>query len=124
MRLLLDVHFSPAIAEQLRTRGHDAIAAAQDRELRQLSDQRLLERAAADGRALLTNNVKDFVPIAADWARSGRDHLGLLLTSDRSMPRTRHGIGQLVTVLDDLMAQHPDDHALVNQVLWPATPDP
>lgn len=124
MRLLLDVHFSPAIAEQLRSRGHDAIAAAQDRELRQLPDQMLLERAAANGRALLTNNVKDFVPIAADWARSGREHPGLLLTSDRSMPRTRHGIGQLVTVLDDLMTHHPNHDALTNQVLWPATADP
>lgn len=121
MKLLLDVHFSPAVAEQLRTRGHDVIAAVQDRELRQVSDRMLLERAVADGRALLTNNVKDLVPIAADWIRSGRDHLGLLLTSDRSMPRTHDGIGHLVGVLDQLMTQHRDDQALRNQILWPAT---
>lgn len=122
MKLLFDVHFSPTIADQLRGCGHDVIA-VQDRELHQVSDHTLPERAAVDGRALLTNNVKDLMPIAADWIRSGRDHFRLLLTSDRSMPRTRDGIGHLVTVLDQLMSDHPDDHALRNQVLWPATRD-
>lgn len=91
MKLLFDVHFSPTIADQLRGCGHDVIAAVQDRELHQVNDHTLPERAAVDGRALLTNNVKDLMPIAADWIRSGRDHFRLLLTSDRVCPAPATG---------------------------------
>ncbi len=120
MKLLLDVHFSPAIGEQLRERGHDVIAAVEDPELRQVDDERLLECAVQDARALLTNDAKDFVPLAGEWERSGREHFGLVLTSDRSMPRTRAGIGQLVVVLNTLMSQHPTLGALHHQIVWAA----
>lgn len=119
MRLLLDAHFSSLIAEQLSRRGHDVIAAAADPVLRQLPDERLLEVAVRERRALLSNDAKDLVPIAAEWARSGRDHHGLLLTSDRSMPRDRSAIGRFVIALDRLMSENPDENALMNQVLWP-----
>lgn len=120
MKLLLDVHFSPAVAAQLRRRGHDAVSAADDPQLRQVTDERLLECAVDSGRALLTNDAKDLLPIVAEWARSGREHLGLLLTSDRSMPRTHAGIGNLVATLDALLSQHPEPQALRNRVVWPA----
>lgn len=119
MRLLLDVHFSPAIAQRLRDRGHDVRATAEDPSARQLSDDALLEHAVDLTSALLTNNARDFLPIVGQWARSGREHYGLLLTSDRSMPRDRLGIGRFVVMLDALMSQNPADDALKNRVIWP-----
>ncbi len=118
MRLLLDVHVSPLIAAQLGERGHDVRAAADDARVRQLSDDALLEHAAAGARALVTNNARDFLPILGQWARAGRDHYGLLLTSDRSMPRDRNGIGRFVVTLDALLEQHPDEGAFKNRVFW------
>lgn len=43
---------------------------------------------------------------------------GIVLTADKSMPRTRGNIGQYVTTLTQWMSAHPGDDALVNQVRW------
>ncbi|CAN0449613.1 unnamed protein product, partial [Phaeothamnion confervicola] len=51
---------SPAIAEQLVVRGHDARAIAGDAALRGLSDPDVLAVARREGRALVANNVVDF----------------------------------------------------------------
>ena len=119
MRLLLDVHFSPIIAEQLCRRGHDVRAAAADAVARQLSDEALLEHAVDTTSALLTNDAKDFLPIVARWVRAGGDHFGLLLISDRSMPRDRLRIGRLVVTVDAVLSQHPAVDSLKNRVIWP-----
>jgi hypothetical protein len=126
VRLLLDEHFSARIAEQLRERGHDVIATQGDLELEGADDESLLARAVAERRALLTNNVRDFVRIVHEWAEAGRDHYGVLLTSDKSMPRDREAIGRYIDALDKLLIANPADDALVNRVLWlkPSGPGP
>ena len=78
MRLFLDAHISgPRIARVLRERGHDVRAADEERELDGLEDEQLLELAAADGRLMITFDVKDFTVIARRWAEAGRAHAGL-----------------------------------------------
>ena len=62
-RLLLDEMFSPAIAAELRDRGHDVIAVADRPDLRAKSDEEIFAWASAGQRWLLTENVKDFRPI-------------------------------------------------------------
>jgi hypothetical protein len=78
VRLFLDAHISgPRIARALRERGHDVRAADEERELDGLEDGQLLELAAADGRLMITFDVKDFTVIAGRWAEAGRAHAGL-----------------------------------------------
>ena len=78
MRLFLDAHISgPRIARVLREGGHDVRAADEERELDGLEDEQLLELAAADGRLMITFDVKDFTVIARRWAEAGRAHAGL-----------------------------------------------
>jgi hypothetical protein len=69
-------------------------------------------------RALLTNNVVHFVPIARSWAAERRPHAGLVFTSDASMPRTVRNIGAYVRTLDRLIRSLPTDDALVEQIRW------
>jgi predicted nuclease of predicted toxin-antitoxin system len=57
-RLLLDEMFHPRIAEELRARGHDCLAVVADADLRRSSDEDLLQRAAGDGRALVTSRFE------------------------------------------------------------------
>ena len=73
---------------------------------------------AAENRAIVTNNVVDFVPLLQRAVSAGIDHAGLLFTDDRSMPRTRSAIGRYVTVLDALLKEHSGDEALRNQLRW------
>jgi Domain of unknown function (DUF5615) len=114
---LLDHHYSKAIAGQLRARGHDA-EAAQERNWQAEEDEALLELCAAEGRVLLTNNVSDFAAIARRWAATGRQHAGLIFTSDRSFPRSQKTTGRFVICLDELLRNTRADTALAGQVRW------
>jgi hypothetical protein len=113
LRLLLDELYSKEIAEQLRERGHDVLAVSEVPDLVSVSDEDLIDRAAKEGRAILTNNAGDFVP---PIERS--DHYGLVLTSDRSLPRSRNTIGLFVRLIDEFMSARPDDDALVGRIHW------
>lgn len=118
MKLLLDEQFPPDIAAGLRELGHDVVAVSERHDLMSTDDEALLERATAEGRALLTNNVRDFMPIATRWASEGRTHQGLLLVSDRTLRRSRDTIGAYVRALDRVLRSHPSDDALRDQIRW------
>jgi hypothetical protein len=114
---MLDAHYADVIAQRLRDAGHDAQTVS-ERGLKGLDDEPLLALCAHEARALVTNNVRDFVPLARAWAASGRDHAGLLLTADASLPRHKGGVSRYVTVLSALMDAHPGERALADQVRW------
>lgn len=81
MRLLLDAHVSgKRIGKALRGKGHDVLN-ADDPSLEGWSDPDLMERAAEEQRVLVTSNVKDFWPLATEWAAEGRSHAGLIFLS-------------------------------------------
>lgn len=117
MKLLLDEHYANEIAAGLRAVGCDAVTVS-ERQRNGIDDEPLLAFAASEGRALLTNNTRHFVPLASRWVASGRDHCGLVLTSDSSMPRGKNSIGLYVTTLHQVMAANPDARALTNQIRW------
>ena len=117
MKILLDEHYAPAIAEQLRAAGHPADTVL-GLGLAGSDDHALLEFCERESYALLTNNVRDFVPLARQWAADGREHAGLVFTSDASLPRHSGTIGQFVTLLSALMTENPEERALANQVHW------
>ncbi len=118
MRLLLDEHYSTRIAEELRSRGHDVVSAKERDDLRGLSDRELWGSAVGEVRALLTENVQDFMPLVREGAARGDRHQGVVFTSPRSMPRSVRTIGLYVERLDALLREHPADDALADQVRW------
>lgn len=117
MKLALEHHYSPLIAEGLRRRGHDAITAA-EAGWESEDDEALLALCADDQRALLTNNVADFAVIGRRWQTEGRSHHGLIFTSDASLPRTRDNIGRYVDAIDALMGDNPDVAGFVDRTHW------
>ncbi len=117
MKLLLDEHYSDLIAERLRGAGHDVFTVA-DFGLRGIADEPLLEKATDQRRALVTNNVRDFAPLAVRWAVAMRGHFGLLFTDDQRLPRGTQTIGIYIRILDDLLVKHPEEDALRDQIRW------
>lgn len=115
MKLLLDEQFPPDIARRLRERGHDVIAVGERPDLISAEDETLLALSAAEKRALLTNNVRDFVPIATRWAGDGRTHYGLVFVSDRTPKRSHNTIGAHVRAIDRLLQAHPAEDTLLGQ---------
>jgi hypothetical protein len=117
VRLALDHHYSPDIADQLRARGHDVVAAI-ERGWDQEDDEPLLTLCLSEQRTLLTNNVPDFVEIARRWSVQGQSHAGLIFTSDASLPRTRGTIGRFVNLLHDLLTEHAKPDDFTDRIHW------
>ena len=107
MKALLDEQLSPQIAVLLREDGHDVYAVAERDDLVGRSDRMVLEAADAEDRAVITNNIKDFRPIAAEWLAQGRTHPGLiLLPSARTrfaVPALAEAIGSMLRIGEDLV---------------------
>ena len=118
MRLLLDEHYPPRIAVELRRRGHDVVAAPERSDLRGLGDVALFALMASEGRAILTEDAADFLPIVRAATVRGTDHFGVVLTSPRQFPRTSRAIGRLVAALDAFLVARPDEDALRRQTWW------
>ena len=116
MRLLLDEHYPPALAERLTAAGVDSVH-LRDLGLEGAGDEAVLEAATAGERALVTNNVRHFVPIARRWEAEGRTHAGLAFTSDRSLPRSAQGVGALAQALEALVAER-GPRGLVGLTAW------
>jgi hypothetical protein len=102
--LLLDEMFSDAIAEQLRKHRHDVLAVVADPGLVALPDDEILAAATADGRALVTANVKDFIPLDAQYKSAGRGHAGLILVSTTTFPQDRSFTGAIVDAVGALLS--------------------
>ena len=104
--LLLDEMFSDAIARQLRANGHDVIAVVADPALVSLPDDQILAHAAAAGRALVTANIKDFMPLDGQYRAAGQSHSGLILVSTRTFPQDRSYTGAITSALAALLDKH------------------
>jgi len=80
MRILLDAHISGrSVGRALTESSHEVRAFDSEIELEGLSDPEVLELAAAEGRVLVTANVRDFEPLLREWAGEGRLHAGVIL---------------------------------------------
>jgi hypothetical protein len=117
VRLALDHHYPIAISEQLQRKGHDAVTAL-ERGWQAEPDESLLTLCLGEQRALLTNNVSDFMTLARQWATIGQQHAELIFTSDATLPRTHAMIGRYVRLLDALCRANPRNDALLDRVHW------
>lgn len=119
MRLLLDAHLSGVrIGGPLRAGGHGVRAASEERELDGLGDEELLALAAAEGRVLVTFDVKDFPDIARRWAEAERPHAGLAIVVGID-----HGeFGEILRALEGLFAERADAKAWHERTLFVSRP--
>jgi hypothetical protein len=112
VRLLLDEHFSPEIARQLRHRGHDVVAVAERSDLVARADRVHFASAPEHRRAIVTQDLGDFRPLLAETLRSGRVTYGLVCVPAQ-FPLSRRTIGDAVRALDDLLRRYPGDEELI-----------
>ena len=118
MKLLIDEHYPPSIAEQLRERGHDVVAVQEEADLRGMTDPDLFAEAQRRNRAVLTENVADYMVLDAEYRGRHLAHWGLVLTSNRTFPRGKATtVGALVKALDELLRKA-DSEDRSSQVIW------
>jgi hypothetical protein len=103
VKALLD-ELPPAIAEQLRNRGHDVIAVAERAELRGRPDREVFVAAQAQDRVVVTRDRADYLEIDRAYRAAGQHHAGLVLVPSSI---DLAAVGPLVTALDVVLATDP-----------------
>ncbi len=103
-RLLLDEMFSPQLAQALHDDGFDVRAVAGDPVMAAAPDVDVAAWAARNGRRVLTENVRDYIPLVS----AVEPPLRLLLTSSRRYPRSRRNPAPLLKALTDWLGAEAD----------------
>jgi uncharacterized protein with PIN domain len=80
IRLYVDTDITPKLARILRSRGYDVVS-AHEIGLAEVTDEEHMTFAAAERRALLSCNARDFTPIFEDYWFAGRDHSGVIVSA-------------------------------------------
>ena len=78
-RLFLDEDVWPGLATILRELGFDVVH-VYEMERGGMSDADQLAYSAQEGRAILTHNAKDFVPLTIEYFFNERSHAGVILS--------------------------------------------
>ena len=102
MRLLLDENVSARIAEQLRARGHDAIALTEIDDMRGRSDGVVLDWALGHDRAVVTYDA-DFIVLQQERLGAGARVADLILIPKGRFPIGDRGLGALVRALSAVL---------------------
>jgi Domain of unknown function (DUF5615) len=102
--LLLDEMFTDDTAQQLRTKDYDVISVVADQALAGLPDDQILAYATTEGRALVTANIKDFIPLDTRHRAADQSHAGLILVSTKTFPQNRGLPSAVATALASLLS--------------------
>ena len=97
------------LADMLRTRGIDCLAAREAGTLGQ-SDPEQLTFASFHNRAIITFNIVDYLRLAVTWADEGREHAGIIVSDQLQLPELLRRVLRLIA--------HHQNQDLHNQVLW------
>lgn len=117
MKLLLDEMLSPAIARELRSRGHDVRSVSGDPDAQALTDPAVFDLALAEQRTVVTNNVRDFRPLYTGHLRQGQQHHGIVFMSG-SFKRRKADSDRICRLLESLLNSRPNEDGLRNQEHW------
>jgi len=115
MKILLDAHISGrTVGKALSEGGHDVRALDSEVELEGLADPEVLELAAAEGRVLVTANIRDFEPILREWVGECRPHAGVILVPSSVR---NEALGVLISGVEETLADTGQEE-WVNRVVW------
>ena len=109
VKLLLDEHIWEGLVFILQNQGYDVLH-INHTDKRGIDDEPLLDYAASQGRAVLTNNHKDFVPLIRGWFLAEREHASVILSIQ--LPR-----GELLRQTEKMLAKLSAEE-LRNTVRW------
>jgi hypothetical protein len=69
-----------------------------------LPDDQILAYATSEGRALVTANIKDFMPLDSRYRAAGQAHPGLILVSAKTFPQDRGFTTAITAALETLLS--------------------
>lgn len=108
-KLHLNEHLSPRLADQLRTYGFD-VTSTLEINMIEVDDDEQLAYAASSQRAIVTFNHKDFAVRHDRYMDTGKEHWGIILSTEESIDVMRR---RLLKLLNAVTAEE-----LKNQIRW------
>jgi len=108
-KLHLNEHLSPRLAEQLRTYGFD-VTSTLELGMVEADDDEQLAYAASNQRASVTFNHKDFALRHTRYLAEGKEHWGIILSTEETIDVLRR---RLLRLLNSLSVEE-----LKNQICW------
>ena len=109
LKLYLDEDVHKKVATALRLKGYDVVS-AHEAQTQSLSDERQLEYAVAQQRAIFTFNAGDFDYLHKEYLKGGRGHFGIILSK-------QYPIGETVKRLTVFLFHH-KDLGIKNSIHW------
>ena len=110
LKLLLDEHISPGVAQSLRRRDRSiavfAMADWEEGNFLGLEDSACLQEAAMQKLTLVTYDRRTIPPLLKDWAEEGRQHAGVIFIDEKTISPA--DIGGLVYSLGLLVKEARD----------------
>ena len=104
LKLLLDEHISPTVADGLRRRNRSltvlCMATWEQGEFLGQQDAVCLQQAVAQGLTLVTYDRRTIPPVLKVWAEEGRKHGGVIFVDEKTI--TPADMGGLVRALGEL----------------------
>ena len=108
-KLHLNEHLSPRLAEQLRKHGFD-VTSTLELGMVEADNDVQLAFTASQQRAIVTFNHKDFAARHARSIAEGKEHWGIILSTEENIGVLRH---RLLRLLNTLSAEESK-----NQIRW------
>lgn len=109
-KLHLNAHVSWHLAAQLRKLGFD-VTSTTELKMDEADDDVQFAFAVSQHRAIVSMNHKDFAPLHEQYLNEGKQHWGIVLSTEEPVPVLRRRLLRLLNSLSE------DD--LKNQVRWP-----
>jgi hypothetical protein len=100
LKLLLDEHISPAVADDLRRRHRALVVVCIVEWEGGEADLACLQQAAKQELTLVTYDRRAIPALLKNWGEEGREHSGVILVDEKTIPPADHG--GLVRALSDL----------------------
>lgn len=104
LKLLLDEHISPAVADGLRRRNRDltvlGMAAWKGGAFLGRPDSECLEEAAVRGLTLVTDDRRTIPPLLKAWVEIGKEHGGVIFIDEKTIsPADTRGLVRALSKL-------------------------
>ena len=99
-KLYLNEHLSPRLTVQLRRYGFDVLSAQESNRLSE-DDSQQLAHAVSEQRALVTFNVSDFISLHERYIAEGREHWGIIFSTEEPFRVLLHRLLRLLHTVTD-----------------------
>lgn len=94
-KLLLDEHIWDYLANILRKQGFDVIH-GNEVDLVSTVDNQIMQYAAGEHRAVVTFNIKHFIPLAIQYFKDGKEHYGVVVSKELSQGELQRRVIKLL----------------------------